>query len=454
MFNTNKETLTASEVSKYIQVFKTKQLVRLKKLKRYFDNKNDTILNRTFNDITKPNNKVCSPWASYISNTLTGYFMGSPVVYSSTNKELYDDIITVLKDNDEEVKNYQLALDMSIYGVAYELNYIVNGEFRFDMINPQTMITIYDNSISQELKFAIRFWTEQELLTDKEVTYAVVYDNKYATTFKGTLGESFTQIDKEEHMIGKIPVIVYKNTKGYVGDFEKIISLIDSYDIAIADTMNFREELNDNYLVFKNTNLENEDIIKMKNSKIIQIENGAEGVVAEVEWLTRESNDGESENLKSRLETDIKTFSYISELEVKSHTTASGNSLQLIGLESLIAQKEQNFRKALNKRLDNIIEFINMLGEDYTNDITMKFTRNLPLDMNIEADILSKVAPYVTHETLLGLMSFIPNPKAESDKWKLEQKENNINNQNNIDNQNNDIDKQNNDIESEVLDDK
>lgn len=428
MFSTSKDSLTAEEVCKYVDLFKTSKLPRLKKLKRYFDNKNDGIkaywTKRNETDSTKPNNVINTPWASYITNTLTGYFMGSPVVYACEDSNLYDDISTILKGNDEGNKNYAIALNMSIYGVAYELDYIENKEFKFDIVSPENVIPIYDNTIGHELKFVIRFWDEEEdVLTGKTFTYAQLYDDKNVTTFKGTLGKSFDKLSEEEHYIGRNPIIIYKNTKGFIGDFEKLMALIDGYDIAMADTLNFREELNDSYLILKNTNLEDEDILKMRHNRIFQVEDGADGVSADIEWLTKDSNDGESENLKNRLAEDIKTFSYISELEVKSHTTASGNSLQLIGLESVISQKEHNFRKALNKRLDNIVVFLNLLGEDYLNDFTIKFTRNLPLDMNVEADILSKVAPYVTHETLLGLMSFIPNPKLESDNWKMEQKE-------------------------------
>ncbi|MBR4889762.1 MAG: phage portal protein [Clostridia bacterium] len=37
-------------------------------------------------DTSKPNNKIANSYASYITDTLVGYFLGKPVVYSSANE--------------------------------------------------------------------------------------------------------------------------------------------------------------------------------------------------------------------------------------------------------------------------------------------------------------------------------------------------------------------------------
>jgi len=50
-------------------------------------------------DDTKPNNKVVHPYAQYITDTLTGYFMGEPVVYSSS--EDIDALRMTFEYNDE-----------------------------------------------------------------------------------------------------------------------------------------------------------------------------------------------------------------------------------------------------------------------------------------------------------------------------------------------------------------
>jgi hypothetical protein len=38
-------------------------------------------------DASKPNNKIVNPYAHYITDIMTGYFMGEPVKYSSQEDE-------------------------------------------------------------------------------------------------------------------------------------------------------------------------------------------------------------------------------------------------------------------------------------------------------------------------------------------------------------------------------
>jgi hypothetical protein len=38
-------------------------------------------------DASKPNNKIANPYASYITDTLVGYFMGEAITYTSASDE-------------------------------------------------------------------------------------------------------------------------------------------------------------------------------------------------------------------------------------------------------------------------------------------------------------------------------------------------------------------------------
>ena len=80
--------LTLQHIEKYIEDFRFRYQPRMLKNKRYFDCKNDTIMNRSFKDITKPNNKISSPWAEYIVTLISGYFAGKAITYDTQNEEL------------------------------------------------------------------------------------------------------------------------------------------------------------------------------------------------------------------------------------------------------------------------------------------------------------------------------------------------------------------------------
>ena len=89
MFKRDKnKTLTIEEIEKYIEVFSTHYLPKLQKLDRYYRGENDAIMNRTFKDASKPNFKIVSPYASYITDNFTSYFVGKPITINSTNEEM------------------------------------------------------------------------------------------------------------------------------------------------------------------------------------------------------------------------------------------------------------------------------------------------------------------------------------------------------------------------------
>lgn len=427
MFNLDKnKPLTIDLIDKYIEVFKVRYLPRLQRLKRYYDCKNDKIMNRAFQDKSKPNNKIATPWGKYISDIVSAYFIGKPVTYTSKDTELLEQLTNIYRYNDESTQNQQLAIDMSIYGIAYELLYLDdNKQIRFNVVNPQSIIPIYDNTIAGNLLYCIRFYDTEDILTSEITTHIEVYtENEILHYTKNHNGTIF--IGSVEHYFKDIPVNVYRNNNDCFGDFEKVIPLIDGYDLSLSDTANAREELNNSYLVFKNTNLEDDDILQMKEKRIIQIEDTQEGMQSSLQFLNKDSNDVEAENYKARLEKDIHKFSYVNDLlEAKSHTSATQARLSMMGLEQLTAIKESFFRFGLTRRIEMICNMLSTLGNSYNfNDVSMTFIRNIPLDINVVADTLSKLAPFVSRETLLSQLPFVADVQEEISKI---QRENEIN---------------------------
>jgi SPP1 family phage portal protein len=92
--------LTTNIVKKLIDNHKQYDMPRLQKLEDYYLAKNE-ILKRQMVDPSKPNNKISNPYASYITDTLTGYFMGEPVTYSSLDEQALDELNLIFEYNDE-----------------------------------------------------------------------------------------------------------------------------------------------------------------------------------------------------------------------------------------------------------------------------------------------------------------------------------------------------------------
>lgn len=401
------EDLTLEKIEKYIEDYKYKYLPRLLKNKRYYDCKNDTIMNRTFVDTTKPNNKIATPWAKYISTLIAGFFSGKPITYD-TQQEKLKDIITGFTTK-EIAHNQSVEKDCSIFGIGAELLFInENKQVQFEKLDPTTVIPIYSTAITKELLYCIRFWETRDILSNDTTTNIEVYSANDIRYYKKSISGTVLT-GTEDNYFKQVPINIFYNNEDITGDAEPVLKLIDGYDLALSDTANFREELNDSYLVFKNSNLETEDIITMKQNRIISIENAQEGSACSVDWLNKDSNDIENENYKNRLADDIKRFSFVADIETaKSHTTATSAKIGLMGIEQICASKEVYFRQALLRRLNLICNFYNLLGNEMnTDDVKISFVRNIPVDLSLVGDTIAKLAPFVSKRTLLTQIPFI-----------------------------------------------
>ena len=142
------DNLTEKVIKKIIETHKATELPRLQKLENYY-NANNEIKNRIMSDPSKPNNKISNAYASYITDTLVGYFIGEPITYTANNDVIIQDLNMILEYNDEADENAELAKMASIYGVSYEMLYLneEDGMLRFKALNPKEIIPVFDKTI-------------------------------------------------------------------------------------------------------------------------------------------------------------------------------------------------------------------------------------------------------------------------------------------------------------------
>ena len=94
MYRLSKDGVLSPElIVKYIEKNRN-EVARLNKLYEYYIGKH-AIKQRTMADPTKPNNKVANPYATYITDLGTGYFMGEPVSYNSEEEQFLEEIKSI-----------------------------------------------------------------------------------------------------------------------------------------------------------------------------------------------------------------------------------------------------------------------------------------------------------------------------------------------------------------------
>ena len=409
--------MTADVIDNLIELHK-EEARRITKLKDYYNNDND-IMRREYNNGNKPKNMIANPYASYIVNTATGYFLGKPVTY--TNIEQYEDIDKTLVYNDEADHNSTLGKDASISGYGIEILYSdENADIRLASVNPAECIVVHDNTLQEDIIYAIRYYDEKQIGSNNIVTYIEVYDKEKITYYKKELGK-IEYIDEIEHYFGDVPVVEYINNDERYGDFEKVKSLIDAYDKGQSDSANDFESFTHAYLVISGYLMDEASASDLENQNIINFTDN-EG---KAEYLIKNIQDSALENYKNRLDNDIHRFSGVpnmSDNEFSNNSSGVALSYKLMSLENLVGIKEAKFRKGLLRRLELICNFLEIRTNkdiDYM-DIQPVFTRNKPFNDTEIADTMQKLTGILSEETVLALSPYVDDVVAEMERKKNE----------------------------------
>jgi SPP1 family phage portal protein len=383
------------------------------------------ILNRVFDDPSKPNNKIVVNIPKYITQVRTGYFSSAPMTIDSINDDYMEDVMDVLNYNDFKTIFSQLDTYCSIYGHAFLVLYLDdNKQIRIRPQKPTDWLIIYDNSLEQKPKFAIRYYawfddTENqqmydiELWTDKEI---VVYEGSPL---------ALNEVSRRPHYFGQLPVIEFMENESRQGAYESVIDLIDAYELMLSDTANTVSYFSDCYLILEGMDqTDPADINQMKNNRVLLIPEGTHA-----SFLQKNINETYNENLIKRLQEQIFVVActpLLSDSSFSSNSSGVAIQFKLYSMEKSIQNKENIFNAGFNRMFAIIRTMLNMMGASYTDEdqILLTFTRSLPLDLTSLADSISKLRGVVSNKTLMSQLDFITDVKLEQERINEEKQSN------------------------------
>lgn len=404
--------LTQEMVRELVVKFRGEDLPRLKKLKDYYLNKT-AILRRPCVDPSKPNNKVVHPFAQYITDTLVGYFVGEPVVYSSN--ENINDLKMVFEYNDEQDENTSIAKDCSIYGRAWEQVYVdKDGNVRFVALDPREVIPVYGTSLENELVAVVRFYMNRDLVFGVDEMIVEVYTDKEVIRYKtGDAVADLHFLDRKQHGFNSVPIVEYRNNDDCYGDFEGVISLIDAYDALVSDDLNDFEQFVDAYLALYGYTAEPEDIAKMKQQRVLLMDNDSKA-----EWLVKKGDSQGVETTKERIERDIHKFSKTpnsNDQNFGGNTSGVAMKYKLLGTENIASIKERKFKKGLQRRLELISNILSVLSRPSFDwlGVDITFTRNIPVNEDDVSAMVKNLNGIVSKQTLVAQLPFVDDPEQE-----------------------------------------
>lgn len=338
----------------------------------------------------KANNKLALDYPSYIVDILLGLFVGKPISYTvaEENKEMMEGLQEVFDLNDEQDENAEIAKICGIKGKGYEIVYLdEEGGVRFNEVQPENIVMVYDNHIKPEPLFCIyiREDADAESIGKESKNKLVTLYTKDSIKEMRLEGSDLKLIEENANLFGAIPVIEFKNNNEAIGDFERVLSLIDALNLAQSDTANDFEEFTDALLVLAGMpQADSDDVNRMIEDKVLLLDKSG-GAGQSAEWLIKNINDTALENYKNRLDADIHKFAKVPNMNDEHFAgNVSGEAMKykLFATDQIIAQKQRKFKSALQERIKLILSIAKIkTAKDFDyRDISIVFNDNKPFN--------------------------------------------------------------------------
>ena len=422
-FRMNRNTeLNVELLQKMIQKFTVDVQPKLNKYKNYYDGA-QAILNKSYNDPTKPCNRTVINYCKNIVDSYCGY-LATPGHISYRSEQDIEDIMDILRYNDYQAQDAEFLLNALTYGVAAELMYNDNkGQTRFRTINPTQCFGIYDDSLTGDLMHFVRMYPINEW--DDSNKYAVdVYSDFLVKhyTMEGQNGK-LTFTGEEYHYFSQCPANIF-----YLPDeksiFECIIGLQDAANELISAEIDDYSAFCDAYLVLEGMDADQDDVVSMKENRVLLIPEGGKAY-----WLTKAANDAQIENILKRIQESVYRIAQCPDFSSESFVggVSSGIAIRyrLTGMETRAGKIEAEMKKALQRRIEIICGIAALkIGEEVFRDIQIDFKRNIPEDINSTVQLINALKGTVSDKTLLSQLDFITDVNEEMEQVKAQKEEN------------------------------
>lgn len=370
--------------------------------------------------LNKPDNKVVMNFAKYIVDTLNGYFLGIPIKINHESEDYINKLTDVADYNNIDDEQYELAKDMSIFGVGYEMLYLDEEAVENILhVSPLETFVIRDNSIRKKIRYGVHYYLDQ----DKKLKGTFSDDEKIYYFEEGKDGLYISE--EYPHYFGFCPIIEYRENEECQAAFESVYTLINQIDKVISEKANDVDYFADAYLKVVGVELTEEQVRFLKDNRVWNLyktSNEADGTIPDVGFLSKPDADQTQENLLDRLEEKIYQLSMVPNLSDENFGTSSGIALsyKLQGLDNLCKSKERKFTAGLNTRYKLLCNLPNWHDKEAYKGITYQFTRNAPKNVLEEAQVVNSLNGLVSKETGLSYLSIVDNAKEEIEKMKEE----------------------------------
>lgn len=406
--------LTDKLLSDCIRQLKTNQS-KYEKYEKYYDGEHDIVSNYAYQDSRSNMTVVVNYFKKFINDEIA-YALGNPVNYiSQEGDDEVAELIDLHFSHWSKVHDQNLMKKANIFGESYELQYIYEDEFKATVLTPLECYVLESGDAEKSVVLAVHEYKEHTF--SEEVKYDVYYENQ-VITYTQDLKEVFRRTINFDSP----PIQVCEANPERQSMLDDIKSQNDSYNVVLSDLVNEVSDFRQAFLKVVGAKLDTEEAKKMKKSGIIQSSGKAD-----ISYLIKEINDTFVQNLLGTLEEKIYKLASHIDTNEKLQSNVSGSALRsrMIALENKCILMQSMLEQTIKARLKNFFRFVKLkTGKDYDyRRIKLKFTMNIPNDVLLLADTISKLRDTVSQRTLLTILPFIENADNEMAQFYKERRE-------------------------------
>lgn len=260
-------------------------------------------------------NRIVENHAYEIVAFKVGQTYGEPVQFIARTDEdaitqAVDRLNDYVKDAHKHVRDitsgeWQSATGTSFKAVQYTA---VGSDVPFRLVVPTPMNTFVVYSA----------WTEEPLVAVQELKDAngETYKQCFTATHECQIRNSKIVAGTwKPHAYGAIPIVEYPNNAERISDIELVITMLDAINNMQSNRMDSIEQFVQSWIKFVNCAIDKETFAEMKQAGALVVKSNNGDNKADVDIMTQELNQSESQVAKNDLWENVLTISAIPKLE-------------------------------------------------------------------------------------------------------------------------------------------
>lgn len=397
---------------------------------RYYNGEHDILTNyNILKGSSRSNEIIVSNYIQKFVDEEASYVASNPICFTSTTKKTkHIDILFKYIKGFSKNCYLDLLKKTGIFNEAYKLLYYVPSsdpkqkyDLKSKIYTPMNSYMIKNDFDEIEYFFYIynkNFFEDTKYLDlytkEKIYTYKILEkDTKLAANPDYSLND-FELISEKENLWREVPVSVCRIDKTI---YDKIKRLNDNLNISLSNNINISNDFRTSFMAVKGAKIQEEDKKKINEQGVIYVPSDGD-----VKWISRDINSEFAINvIRECIDQIYQQSNHLNQNEKNTSNTSGSNiRSRLVGLEQRCAELSNALVDTINNETRLIYKFHYLISQnnplyDYK-DVNVKTTINVPTDMAVLGDFISKNKGNMSYRTLYSLCPFVDNPQLEFDK--------------------------------------